>query len=271
MNEIMPVSGIGDNSLAAMSPDNFDPLAFDVARLPEALKAVFYDYMVRRDELLAGVARFNADHPAITDEDTKVRVTSFVAQIKKAAKIGTEAHKRVKEPFLVGGKSVDAFFKRGITEPLDAAARGIEAKLTAYDRAAADRKRAEAAAAAKAAQEEADRIAAEAERSMKPELLEAAVAAAEDAEAKASIAEGSDADLTRAHGNYGGVSSLRSNWTWEPENLFALVQAAATNPNLLRFIDFNRTAITQAVRGAEKAREIPGVRIFNDLQTKVKA
>jgi hypothetical protein len=239
--------------------------------LPDALKSIFYDYEARRDELLAGVGRFNADHPSIEDDDTKVRVTSFVAQIKKAAKAGADAHKRVKEPFLAGGRVVDAHFKRGIVEPLEAAARGIEAKLTAYDRVIAERKRAEAAVAAKAAQEEADRLAAEAERSMKPDMLDAAVSAVRDAEAKTAAANGSDADMTRTHGNYGGVASLRSNWAWEAENLFTLVQAAAANPNLLKFLDFNRTAITQAVRGPEKVRDIPGVRIFNDMKTVVKA
>jgi hypothetical protein len=270
VNENETAAGIGDNSLVATSEEDFDPLDFTTDMLPDALKSVFHDYAVRKVELLADADRFNADCPSISDDDIKSRATSVVAQIKKAAKAGEIAHERVKKPFLVGGRHVDAFFKRGIVEPLDAAARGIEAKMTAYDRAIVERKRAEAAAAAKAAAEEAARLAAEAERTMQPAMLDVAIQAATVAEEAAAVASGSDADFSRVHGNYGGVASQRSNWTWEAENLFALVQAAAANPNLLRFVDFNRTAITQAVRGAEKVRDIPGVRIFNDAQTRVK-
>lgn len=272
MNEIAPLAGIGDNSIAAMTPDDFDPLAYSVDVLPDALANVFYSDLERCEALLAGFDRLNDLHPTIEDEDTKARATSFVAQIKIASKKSTEAHKRVKDPFLKGGRHVDGFFKRRISEPLDAAAKAIEAKMTAYDRKVVERRRAEAEAAAKAAAEEAARLAATAESTMRPDALEAAIGAATVAEEAAALAAAKSSDLSRTYGNYGGVASPSDNWTWEEieGGLLALVKAAAADPSLLRFLSFKETAITQAVKGSEKAREIPGVRIFNNMKTVVR-
>lgn len=68
----------------------------------------------------------------IEDEETAKRAADFAKQIGACIAQATEMHKEEKEPFLDGGRQVDAFFKRSIIEPLERVKDEVCARLTPY-------------------------------------------------------------------------------------------------------------------------------------------
>ena len=108
-------------------------------------------------------------------------LTEYVVEVKRLAKRVDDVRKEAKEPYLEGGRTVDAWFKE-LGDPL-AGERGLVARvtprITAYNRAKEERERAE-----RRRQEEAARVAAaEAARKAQEERLAAERAAAEAEEA----------------------------------------------------------------------------------------
>lgn len=208
-----PLAGIGHNSEPAGIPTPKD--------IYDDLELANISLTSRRDELLEAVKRVPDE---VTDE-TEGRVIDFIKQINACASKAKDAHKSAKEPYLEGGRAVDGFFKK-ITEPLDGAKRTLNDRLTAHLRrkeAEERRRREEAERQAREEAERARRAAEEAARKLAEESQladavakeEAAKQAAADAAAAAKAADAKAAELSRVRGDYGGVSSLRTEWVGE--------------------------------------------------------
>ena len=217
----------------------------------------------RRDELLAGVARFKKAHPVIEDDEMQGRAGDFGKQIQAAIKISKDSFALSKKPFIEGGRAVDQFF-RAITEPLERGLQEVRAPMTAYAVKKEAVERAERERAAAAARAEADRVqrelaaqyAAEQETraaAAAPETtVEEAIVASQQADATAKAATAKAADLTRSRGDAGSVSSLREHWDVELVDLSKVP---------LEFLTFDLAKARRAVAGG-KLREIAGCRVF---------
>lgn len=226
----------------------------------------------RRDELIAASARIP---DAIEDEGTAQNVSDFIRQCSACTKAADVARVGAKEPYLEGGRAVDGFFKL-ISDPLDKVKRTIEARLTLYLRAKADRERREREERERLAREEEARRrreAEEAERKLKDERsLKDAIDArkrAEMAEADRIMAEKDAAakasDLSRTRGEFGAVSSLRTTWTFSDIDRAAL-DLEALRPHL------PVAGLEGAIRAFIKAggRELVGCHIFQTTDAVVR-
>ena len=226
----------------------------------------------RAAELLAAAERVPA---TIDSDDLAGKVGDFIKQLTACTKAADGARIAEKEPHLAAGRVVDGFF-RAIIDPLDAAKKNIERRLTAYLREKADaerRERERIAAEERARAEEARRAAAEAERKAQDEAgLQAAIDAEQqrkqaeaDAEAARKASEAKAAELSRNRGDYGSVASLRTYWD------FADLDRAALDLEALRQ-HIPTDALEKSVRAFIKAggRELRGVRIFQNTQAAVR-
>jgi undecaprenyl pyrophosphate synthase len=221
------------------------------------------DLIRRKEELLAGAARV----PDVTDDEMAGKVSDFIKQLTGFVKVADNKRVAEKEPFLSAGRTVDGFFK-ALSDPVEAAKKAVERKLTGYLQEKANRERREREEAARIAREEAERQAAEARRKAEAMKADADLAAALEAEqaaqqraAEAAKAEKSAAanaaDLSRTRGDYGAVGSLRT--TWDFRNLD---RDALDLESLRQHLPLD--ALEKAVRSAIKAgvRELRGVEIY---------
>ena len=64
--------------------------------------------------------------------------------------------------------------------------------------------------------------------------------------------------------------SLRNNWQPEYGDIMELIKAAAVNPKLARFLDWNTVSINKQVKASEADTEIPGVRAVNNQTSAVR-
>ena len=257
-------AGIGHNN----PPDPLDPVSIRL-RLTDAEAPL----CKRRDDLMAGVARFQEKHPTILNDDEQARASDFAKQIQQAIKMARDRFKPAKAPYLEGGRIVDAFFK-GITDPLEAGLRAVERPMTLYAqeqerirRAEAERLAAEARERARQLAEEAAEAArAEAEREaarqraeyvpapaadMTAATLDDAIAAAGVAAEAVKAAAAKPAEFSRVRGDFGAVSSLRQLVTVELEDI---------NVVPVQFLTFDAAAAKRWAQ-ANPEGSIPGVRI----------
>ena len=205
--------------------------------------------IARRDELLAAAGRI----PPIDSDDIAGRVSDA------AVMTGIQTPK--------GGRNIDGFF-RAITDPVARAKTAIERRLTDYLRdkeARARREREEQERLAREAAETARREAEARARALADEQsLQAAIAAEKAAEtASADLGKAAQAaavkpaELSRTRGDYGAVSSLRTQWVFDE------IDRASLDLEALRF-HIPADGLEKAVRSFIKAggRELRGTRIF---------
>lgn len=225
----------------------------------------------RRDDLLAAEARI----PPIEDEAAAQKVSDYIKQVTACAKAADTARVGEKEPYLEGGRGVDGFFK-AISDPLAGVKRRVESALTNYLR----RKEAEE----RRKREEEQRLAREEEARQRREAEEAAAkirdeqslqdAIAKEQAAKLASADADKADkaavakpaeLSRTRGEYGAVSSLRTDW------VFADVEREELDLEALRY-HLPSEGIEKAIRSFIKAggRSLRGARIFESTSAVVR-
>jgi len=252
--------GIGDNR----APET-DPL---LERLNEDHRAI----TKRKDDLL-----FEADMAPETvgNEDTAKQISDLISEINKHVKSTDKVREGEKAPFLTAGRTVDGFFK-GVTEPLEKAAKKLNVPLTTYQRKKADDERRAREETERRAKEEAERAAKEAEAKIaaleSSDDLAGAIAAEEasnraaaEAEKAKREAEAKAAELSRTRSAKGSVASLRTFWN------FADLDRATVDLEALRS-HLPQDALEKAVRSYISAggRELRGVRIFEDAKTVVR-
>jgi hypothetical protein len=231
--------------------------------LREKLASENNDLIRRRDDLLAAAGRI----PAIDSDDIAGRVSDYIKQLTALTKAAESKRTDAKEPYLEGGRNIDGFF-RAITDPVAKAKTAIERRLTDYLREKEARERREREEQERLAREAAETARREAEaraRALADEQsLQAAIAAEKAAETasadlvKASqAAEVKPAVLSRTRGDYGAVSSLRTQWVFEG------IDRETLDLEALRF-HIPADGIEKAVRSFIKAggRELRGTRIY---------
>lgn len=242
-------------------PDPIEALRLELAQDHAALVS-------RKQALLDGAAK---TPEAIADDETAAKVSDFVKQISGAMKQSESARTEAKRPYDDMGSAVQGFFK-GISTPLEDAKKGLLKKLTAFQEKKADEERKQRerdAAEARRIAEEVARQAQEAITNVESEDdLEAAIEAeqaarkAADDLAKANkAATGSDADMTKARGDYGSVASIRVTWKYELVDLSLVPRS---------WLTLDEKKVGSAIKGQDGVRNIPGLRIYPDKQTVVR-
>jgi hypothetical protein len=162
----------------------------------------------------------------VLDDETAGKFSDMVKLVAAAIKASEAGRVGKKEPFLEGGRAIDGFYKKRISDPLLAIKASVESRLGVYLRAKADRER--------RAREEAERLAREAERKAQEEARKAAeemqnerdlqvaldaqqraqdAAVASVAASKAAAAK--PAEMARTRGDVGSLGTLRTHWTGE--------------------------------------------------------
>lgn len=239
--------------------------------LLERLREENTDLLERADKLLGAAGRM----PAIDNDDVAGKVIDYISQLSALNKAAEAKRTGAKEPYLEGGRAVDGFFKT-ITEPVNKVKEAVNKLLTIYQReqeAAARRKRMEEERLAREAAEKAAREAEEAAKAASTDAtLDDAIAAEKAAEVAAAdlakaaqAAEVKPAELTRTRGEYGAMSSLRTEWVFEDIER-ANLDLEALRPYL------PDTGLEQAVRAFIKAggRELSGVKIYQSTKSIVR-
>lgn len=177
----------------------------------------------RKDELLAACGRMPA---AVNDDDAAGKFSDMVKLVGAAIKASEAGRVAKKEPFLEGGRTVDGFYKKQITDPLLKAKASIEDRLGVYLRAKAAREKAIRDQAERAAREAAQKAAAEAAKAaaamQDQKDLDAALDAQQRAEdaavasvAASKAAAAKPAAMARTRGDVGSLGTLRQHWTGE--------------------------------------------------------
>ena len=248
-------AGIGHNN----PPDDIEALK---TKLAEDNK----ERLERASKLLAGVDNVPEK---LEDEETAEKAAVFVAQLKKARKDADGARTAAKKPYTDAGNAVQSFFKDKFLTPLDAAANTVQAKINVRLREL-DRIRREQEAEERRKREEAERRATEeAERLAQEGKAFAAEQAQKQVDAvkkDAAKAEREAAKSTAVKSAECGVSaSARRPWVGEIEDISKI------DLNLLRD-HFTRAEIEKAVRSFVRSggRELPGVRIYQDVKSTVR-
>lgn len=257
--------GIGHNQ----PPEPIDP----IERLNSRLAASHADLLGRFRDLELACRRVP---DPIERAEEAATATDFIAQCQAHIKKAEAAHKKAKEPFLKGGRAVDAFFKRRCDNLTEALA-PIYSRLKAYRDVIAERERQWHEETRRAAEEEARRatLEAEAHRAAAERLASHAqsfdercraaeeLRLAEEAAERAEMARKRASALlepTRIHGDYGTTAYVTRSWTFEIVDLDQVPREYMSLD-----VEIVREAITK-----DGVREIPGLRIFQAETLRVK-
>jgi len=248
--------------------------------LEEVIPIEFKEELLReRPDFLIVMERYlgAADRAEAVDDETLGKCGDLVKGYRACLSHITETHKLVKEPYLKGGRLVDAE-KNALTERLDAAKRRVEgignsfvAKREAEQRAERERIAAEQRAAAeRAAQAERERERAEAEaRRAQQEAAndeerraaeERAAQAADEAEramSDAALAPSTQAAPEPVRSDAGATVSGKYEWQSEVTDYTVAFVAVEDDPKVREAID---KAIARLVKAGK--RSIEGVRIW---------
>lgn len=239
--------------------------------LREKLEEENQDILDRADQLLEAATRI----PEITSDDIAGKVGDYIKQLTALNKTAETRRTAAKEPYLEGGRNVDGFFK-AITDPVADVKSRVSHKLTVFERekeAAARRKRIEEERLAREAAEKA-RLEAEekAKTASDAASLDAAIAseraaevAAADLAKAAQAAEVKPAELSRTRGEYGSMTSLRTEWVFED-----IVRADLDLEQLRPYLPTD--GLEKAIRAFIKAggRELRGVTIYESTKAVVR-
>ena len=178
MADATPPAGAGHNSgVLDLS------LALDATQLRADLTADSVALLKRSEELTGAFTRFEkATAAGITTEEMAGKAGDFVRQLAAAVKVIDDRRTVVKAPVLAAQRQIDAYYKGGMSDLLDAMKAKVLGKITAYQRAeqakADEARRAEAARA----REEAARQEALAEAARTAEEADTAMVRAVEAE-----------------------------------------------------------------------------------------
>jgi hypothetical protein len=205
---------------------------------------------------------------ALPNDDTAVRATSFVRQLKDSAKPLEARRREAKAPYDGAAAAVQGVFASQI-EALTAAARTIERDLiTPYATAKAAETRRAADEAAARTRAEADAKLAEAEALMQKQdapaadlerALDDAIAAGEEADRASAVAAAGPTE--RLRGSHGGTAAHIQRWSYE-----------IIDPNQVprEFLMIDHDKLTALARTKKGGAAVPGVRFFSTTTVSVR-
>jgi chemotaxis protein histidine kinase CheA len=245
--------------------------------LQDILKADHKPLLDRVADLRVGATKA----PAKVETEEQARdVTTFVAQLKAAAKDMDAARKTAKQPYAEAAAAVDDFFRAGI-DGLTKAAKDLERVLGEYlaekqrrereEREAAERQAREAAAEARRQAEAAEREAAAkaqaGDRAAAADAVAAADAAREAAAKAEAEATGRKPASGATRGSGGGGAAVVTRYVFDIVDPLAVPR---------QYLEVNEQAIRAAIKAADKEAlrdgtfSIPGVRIRPDTNAVVR-
>ena len=143
----------------------------------------------------------------IEDDFTAGHAADFCKALKDAASALDEVRTRIKRPVLHAQRLIDGEARK-LTDPVTAAVREVEARVTVYLQAKEEMARAAARAEAEMLQAEAERLAAEALRADGMVTAETAIEAIELGQQADALANASSLELTRTRGLGGALTAL---------------------------------------------------------------
>lgn len=182
----------------------------------------------------------------IEDDETVAKAATFVSQITTAAGDAETIRKDEKQPFLDGGREVDAWWQNTVLGPLDKVKTAVRSRQTAYLTAKAEAER-------KRLKEQADAAAA----AIKDDVTLATAVQAEQATTVKTT------EITRVRSAQGATVSLRTSWDFRNLDR-AKIDLEALRPYL------SMDGLEKAVRAAIKAKihQIPGVEIYEKQEAR---
>lgn len=234
-------------------------LALDPTQLLSDLQADAQPLFIRKEELIAAFSRFQAaTADGIPDEETQARAGDFVRQIAAHVVVVDARRTAIKKPVLEAQRIIDEFFKRDITDPLDAAKRAVLAKVTAFLHKQQQEEAARRRAEAERQRAEAERLAAEAERTASPRMMERAL----EAEEKAWATGAAPVKVEAVRSDLGTtISSRRGPWKMRVTDISKIPHAylLPNEPVLIALAKTHATSIeagTQPIEGVEFYRDV---------------
>ncbi len=272
----MPATTATDDQTQPAMGDNSGvidlALLLDTEQIARALREQYAPKITRRDDLLAGFARFEITiRNGINDDATQAKASDFARQLGDEAKAIEALRETAKRPITEAGRAVDAFFKRELAEPLLDRATKVRARMTTYAQAKQAREREEALAAQRRAQAEAQRLADEAEAARLAsaaavgipeedpnEAMDRAIAAEQEQMARDQAARRAMASTAKVTSDLGSTSSLRSRRVWALTDIKALVAAVAAGDVPINVLMPNK-AILDAMARDKDQEDLPGL------------
>lgn len=248
---------------------NFDPLD------PEHVKDAFMERIADLRERFEDLKGSHARCPEKVESDADMRrFTDHVKNLKACAKAFEEARKAEKGKYDECGKVVHGIAK-GFADDLAKWAREAEQRMTDYQTRVAQEEERRRQEEERKKREEAERLAQEAKDA---DTLEDAIRAEEAAEKARREAEAKPADLHRARGEYGGVSSLRSVLAFEVLDIHAVpletlrrhFSAEDINKAVRGFMSANREEVKERVKRGDGEGILRGIRFYEDKKTTVR-
>lgn len=215
------------------------------------------NFLHRLDEFVAAV-----DRAKVEDEETLGKAGDLANMLRKAEQHVDEVHKAVKQPYLDGGRAVDAEKKRLAGRISDARFR-LSTEMNGFmaDREA-ERRRAEAERIA--GERRQAELAAQAERERQEALGENNPEAIVEMEAVA-LAPAAPKRPEPARSDLGSTVSGKTVWTSDVEDMTKAFKAVKGDEKVQQAI---RDAVQRLVRAGQ--REISGVRIWSTTQAVVR-
>ena len=214
--------------------------ALDPASLAAWIEFSYAAHAAAIDALLTRFVKFSeVTASGIADDFVAGHAADFAKDLKAAINALDETRTRIKKPVLHAQRLIDGSAK-ALSDRVASAVREVEARVTAYLRA----KEAEAREALRIEAEAAARAVDEADITL------AVLNQAEEATAL---------ELTRTRGTGGALTALKAAWTYEVEDITKV-------PTHL--LQVNDAAVRAAIKHG--AREVPGLRIWNDARAFVR-
>lgn len=202
------------------------PKPLDAEQIREWLAFELDPLRQRIAEIAAALNKAHGNEPTIETDEQLAAFADNIRMAKAAQRTAEERRKDAKQPFLDGGREIDAWFRDAIT-PLEAPVQAIQKSMDAYQARIAAEARKRAQEEARIARAKAEAAAAEAARhafaARETEEQEAAAAeaiakaerAAKRADAADAKADGSPSGLVRRHTDLGTVTTARESLEFE--------------------------------------------------------
>ena len=247
------------NMIQSNAPSIDISAALDPAALADCIEFSYAENAAAIAALLARFATFQSVTAAgIADDFVAGHAADFAKALKDAAAALDEVRTRIKKPVLHAQRLIDGAAKK-LTDPVTAAVREVEARVTVYLRAKEEMARTAARAEAERLALEAEARIADANTSNSAEDIEAAVETMDAASRADEMANARALELTRTRGLSGALTALKDDWVYE------VVDITRVPTHLLQV---NDSAVRALVK--QGARDIPGLRVFNDSRAYVK-
>jgi hypothetical protein len=237
MDQVSPAPPIGHN------------IGNPIETLQAELKQDNARLIERRDELIESFERMPA---TCESEEAAQQMGDFSKQIHAAQKEAEKKRVGDKEPHLEAGRAVDGFFK-SITDPLANCRLKVNKRLRNFLLLKEARERRKTEQEAERTRVEAAAAAAQAYADSDGKVVDQAMVAEKKARDAALAVGQKAAEFARTRGHAGSVSTLRTRWVFEVQNIKDVPE---------QYLKINDVAVNQAIKSG--LREIAGLKITEE-------